>query len=171
MGQASPAICQGTQGDGALGSTARHGGDRCRRMNAHGIAGWLLPWPAFWCSCSTFLAAASAAGLVLGLVTFFLSGKLLVWLLCEGRGGVAESAEVLGTRATAHDIGDGGVLDRAEDAIVHAGNASPRAPSRPWKRAARPCTTCARKCAKTARRCGASAMMTMTMTMTGMMIW
>ena len=63
------------------------------------------------------------AGLMLGQITFYLGGKLLVWLLCEGRGGVAESAEVLGTRATAHDIGDGGVLDRAEDAIVHAGNA------------------------------------------------
>ena len=69
------------------------------------------------------IGAGFMAGLVLGLITFFLGGKLLIWLLCEGRGGVAESAEVLGTRATAHDIGDGGVLDRAEDAIVHAGNA------------------------------------------------
>ena len=69
------------------------------------------------------IGAGFLAGLVLGLITFFLGGKLLIWLLCEGRGGVAESAEVLGTRATAHDIGDGGVLDRAEDAIVHAGNA------------------------------------------------
>ena len=69
------------------------------------------------------IGAGFLAGLVLGLITFFLGGKLLIWLLCEGRGGVAESAEVLSTRATAHDIGDGGVLDRAEDAIVHAGNA------------------------------------------------
>ena len=69
------------------------------------------------------IGAGFLAGLVLGLIIFFLGGNLLIWLLCEGRGGVAESAEVLGTRATAHDIGDGGVLDRAEDAIVHAGNA------------------------------------------------
>ncbi len=69
------------------------------------------------------LGGGFMAGLILGLITFCLSGRLLVWLLCEGRGGVAESAEVLGPRATAHDIGDGGVLDRAEDAIVHAGNA------------------------------------------------
>ena len=62
-------------------------------------------------------------GLFLGLLTFWMMGKLLVWLVCEGRGGVAESAQVLGPRATAHDIGDGGVLDRAEEAIVHAGNA------------------------------------------------
>ncbi|MBA4491997.1 hypothetical protein [Paracoccus sp. S1E-3] len=63
------------------------------------------------------------AGLLLGLMSFFLMGQLLVWLLCDGRGGVVESAEVLGPRATAHDIGDGGMLDRAEDAIVHAGTA------------------------------------------------
>ena len=80
---------------------------------AAAVAGLLV-----WIFNATFVG-----DLVLGLITFFLMGNALVWLVCSGRGGVAESAEVLGTRATAHDIGDGGVLDRAEDAIVHAGNA------------------------------------------------
>ncbi|NHF74160.1 hypothetical protein [Paracoccus xiamenensis] len=68
-------------------------------------------------------AGGFIAGLLLGLIAFFLMGNLLIWLVCNGGGGVTESAEVLGERATAHDIGDGGVLDRAEDAIVNAGNA------------------------------------------------
>lgn len=80
---------------------------------AAAVAGLLV-----WIFNATFVG-----GLALGLITLFLMGNLLVWLLCEGRGGLAESAEVLGPRASARDIGDGGVLDRAEDAIVHAGNA------------------------------------------------
>lgn len=80
---------------------------------AAAVAGLLV-----WIFNATFVG-----GLVLGLITFFLMGNALVWLVCSGRGGVAESAEVLGPRATAHDIGDGGILDRAEDAVVHAGAA------------------------------------------------
>lgn len=64
-------------------------------------------------------------GLLLGLITFFLMGNLLVWMLCAGRGGRRESVEVLGPRAIAHGTtdGTGGVLDRAETAVVNAGTA------------------------------------------------
>ncbi|MFD1794418.1 hypothetical protein FQV27_07985 [Paracoccus aurantiacus] len=61
-------------------------------------------------------------GLILGLLTFFLLGSLLVWALCQGRGGLSESADVLGAEAAAHTTPehDGGVLDRAEAAVVNA---------------------------------------------------
>lgn len=86
------------------------------------------------CSRNCWLAAAVAGllvwifngtfigGLVLGLITFFLLGSALIWLVCTGRGGAAEDAEVLG-RDTVPETGGNGVLDRAEQAVVDAGNA------------------------------------------------
>lgn len=63
-------------------------------------------------------------GLILGLIAFFLIGNLLVWLVCEGRGGLAEDSEVLGSAAmAAPPVVDDSVLGRAERAVVDAGNA------------------------------------------------
>ncbi|WBU60707.1 hypothetical protein [Paracoccus albus] len=86
------------------------------------------------CSRNCWLAAAVAGllvwifngtfigGLVLGLITFFLLGSALIWLVCTGRGGAAEDAEVL-SREAAPESSDDGVLNRAEQAVVDAGNA------------------------------------------------
>lgn len=63
-------------------------------------------------------------GLAMGLMTFFLLGSLLVWGICEGRGGVKEDAEVLGnSHAPPTGTNAGSVLDRAEQAVVDAGSA------------------------------------------------
>ncbi|WBU57027.1 hypothetical protein [Paracoccus sediminicola] len=63
-------------------------------------------------------------GLALGLITFLLLGSLLRWLICEGRGGVYEDSEVLTAKPThpAHED-EGGILERAEQAVVDAGAA------------------------------------------------
>lgn len=61
-------------------------------------------------------------GLAMGLIAFFLLGNLLVWLVCSGRGGAVEDAEVLGKTPTADPAGDS-VLDRAEQAVVEASQA------------------------------------------------
>ena len=61
-------------------------------------------------------------GLAMGLIAFFLLGNLLVWLVCSGRGGAAEDAEVLGKTPSAEPAGDT-VLDRAEQAVVEASQA------------------------------------------------
>ncbi|MFV0409129.1 MAG: hypothetical protein ACK5LJ_05360 [Paracoccus sp. (in: a-proteobacteria)] len=61
-------------------------------------------------------------GLVMGLIAFFLLGSALIWLVCSGRGGAVEDAEVLGQTVPAEPVGDG-VLDRAEQAVVDAGQA------------------------------------------------
>lgn len=61
-------------------------------------------------------------GLLLGLITFYLLGHMLVWAVCSGRGGVVESAAVLGATGVAQSRpdADGGILDRAETAVVNA---------------------------------------------------
>lgn len=63
--------------------------------------------------------ATLIGGFVLGLMTFFLLGKTLIWLVCEGRGGAAEDAEVLGDRPAPPPAGDA-LLERAEQAVVDA---------------------------------------------------
>ncbi|SDD22651.1 Predicted 5' DNA nuclease, flap endonuclease-1-like, helix-3-turn-helix (H3TH) domain [Paracoccus isoporae] len=63
-------------------------------------------------------------GFFLGLITLFLLGGMLRWLICDGRGGVAEDAEVLTGRPehVAHED-EGGLLERAERAVVDASSA------------------------------------------------
>lgn len=88
------------------------------------------------CARNCWLAAAVAGllvwifngtffgGLALGLITLLLLGGLLRWLLCEGRGGIAEDAQVLTGRP--EPIGhedEGGILERAERAVVDASSA------------------------------------------------
>ncbi|MFV0411037.1 MAG: hypothetical protein ACK5LJ_15465 [Paracoccus sp. (in: a-proteobacteria)] len=63
-------------------------------------------------------------GLILGLITCFLLGSLLIWIACEGAGGPVEGAEVLdGRPLPAHPENDAGVLNRAEQAVVDASHA------------------------------------------------
>ncbi|MDO5643545.1 MAG: hypothetical protein Q4G26_14320 [Paracoccus sp. (in: a-proteobacteria)] len=64
--------------------------------------------------------ATLLGGFVLGLVAFFLLGRTLIWLVCSGRGGAAEDAEVLDAAPAPAPSGHG-VLDRAEQAVVDAG--------------------------------------------------
>ncbi len=67
--------------------------------------------------------ATLVGGFVLGAITFVLLGNTLIWLVCNGRGGPAEDAEVLGDRrAVLPEAGDG-VLDRAEQAVIDASSA------------------------------------------------
>ncbi|WBU53666.1 hypothetical protein [Paracoccus sp. SCSIO 75233] len=93
------------------------------------------------CSRNCWLAAAVAgllvwifsgaffSGLLMGLITFFLLGSLLIWGVCRGRGGVAEDGEVLGERAEAirasssASASEDGILNRAEQAVVEASSA------------------------------------------------
>lgn len=67
--------------------------------------------------------ATLVGGFVLGLIAFFLLGSTLIWLVCSGRGGAAEDAEVLAGRKTAPVPAGDGVLDRAEQAVIDASNA------------------------------------------------
>ncbi|MDO5606158.1 MAG: hypothetical protein Q4G25_13450 [Paracoccus sp. (in: a-proteobacteria)] len=81
---------------------------------AAGVAGLLV-----WIFNGTFFG-----GLALGFVTFVLLGGFLVWLVCEGRGGQAESAEVLGAHAAATPAAEeSAILNRAEQAVADAGSA------------------------------------------------
>jgi len=62
-------------------------------------------------------------GILLGLLVFWILGSLLVWLACDGRGGPAESIEVLGPeRALARPTPDSGPLFQTENAIANAGS-------------------------------------------------
>ena len=67
--------------------------------------------------------ATLVGGFVLGLIAFVLLGNTLIWLVCSGRGGAAEDAEVLAGRKTAPVPAGDGVLDRAEQAVIDASNA------------------------------------------------
>ncbi|WBU63190.1 hypothetical protein [Paracoccus aerodenitrificans] len=85
---------------------------------AAGICGLLV-----WIFNGTFFG-----GLLMGLIAFFLLGKLFVWGVCQGRGGLREDQEVLGeTARTRHsadpDPAEAGILGRAEQAVVDAGQA------------------------------------------------